>query len=100
MLDLGQIVGFDWDDGNSFKSARKHSVSQAEAEQVFADPRLLVAEDVRHSQGEARYHALGRTSEGRLLHVTFTLRGGGKRIRVISARDANRKERSRYEHEA
>jgi uncharacterized protein len=100
MLDLNRIVGFDWDDGNSFKSAQKHSVSQAEAEQVFADARLLIAEDVQHSQNEARYHALGQTSRGRLLHVTLTLRDAGKRIRVISARDTNRKERARYEQKA
>jgi len=97
MLDLSQIVGFDWDDGNSLKSAQKHAVSQGEAEQVFADAQLSFAEDVKHSQDEARYHALGRTSEGRLLHVTFTLRDDGKSIRVISARDAHRKERDLYE---
>jgi uncharacterized DUF497 family protein len=100
MLDLSQIVGFDWDDGNSLKSAEKHSVSQAEAEQVFADSQLLIADDVKHSQEEARYHALGRTFDGRLLHVTFTLRDRQTRIRVISVRNMNRKERDRYEQEA
>lgn len=100
MLDLSQIVGFDWDDGNSLKSADKHSVSQAEAEQVFADSRLLLANDVKHSQHEVRYHALGRTLVNRLLHVTFTLRANRTKIRAISARDMNRKERSLYEREA
>ncbi len=100
MFDLSQIVGFDWDDGNSLKSAEKHSVSQAEAEQVFADSQLLIADDVKHSQEEARYHALGRTFDGRLLHVTFTLRDRQTRIRVISVRNMNRKERDRYEQEA
>ncbi len=100
MLDLGQIVGFDWDDGNSRKSAEKHTVSQAEAEQVFADPRLLMSEDFKHSQNEARYQVLGRTLDGRLLHVTFTLRQNQTRIRVISARSMNRKERGYYEQEA
>jgi len=100
MLDLSQIVGFDWDDGNSLKSADKHSVSQAEAEQVFADNRLLLADDVKHSQSEDRYHALGRTLANRLLHVTFTLRANGTKIRAISARDMNRKERSLYERKA
>src|ERR1700676_1164406 len=100
MPDLSQIVGFDWDDGNSLKSADKHSVSQAEAEQVFTDERLLIAEDVKHSLDEERHHAMGRTIDGRLLHVTFTLRDEGTKIRVISVRDANRKERRRYEQEA
>ncbi len=100
MLDLSPITGFDWDDGNSLKSADKHSVSQVEAEQVFVDSRLLLTDDVKHSQAEARYHALGRTFENRLLHVTFTLRANSAKIRVISARDMNRKERGQYEREA
>jgi uncharacterized DUF497 family protein len=32
-------------------------------------------------------------------HVTFTLRGDGTRIRVISAREMHRKERLIYERE-
>lgn len=96
MLDLGQIIGFDWDHGNSRKSTDKHRVSQIEAEQVFADPHLLIAEDVKHNQDEARYQAMGRTAGGRLLHVTFTLRHNQTRIRVISARSASRKERAYY----
>lgn len=97
MLNLSQVIGFDWDAGNSFKSVDKHSVPQTEAEQVFADDRSLIVEDVKHSQNEVRYQALGRTLDGRLLHVTFTLRENGKKIRVISARDMNRKERGLYE---
>jgi uncharacterized DUF497 family protein len=96
MLDLAAIEGFDWDDGNSRKSLEKHDVSQAEAEQVFVgEP--LIAEDIKHSQDEARFQALGETVDGRRLHVTFTLRQDGKRLRIISARDMNRKERAVYE---
>jgi uncharacterized protein len=99
MFDFSQIVGFDWDEGNSLKSAEKHGVSQVEAEQIFADTQLLVVDDARHSQDEARYQALGRTIDGRLLHVTFTLRGNQSKIRVISARNMNRKERNNYGQE-
>ena len=100
MLDLSQTVGFDWDDANSGTSASKNSVSRAEAEQIFFDEQLLLADDVKHSQDEPRYHALGQTIEGRLLHVTFTLRDNQTRIRVISARDANRRERAAYAQKA
>jgi uncharacterized protein len=98
MIDLAATEGFDWDDGNARKSLDKHGVTQPEAEQVFAGGPLL-AEDYEHSQSEVRYQALGETSEGRPLHVTFTLREDGKRIRIISARDMNRKERAYYEKE-
>jgi uncharacterized DUF497 family protein len=96
MIDLATAEGFDWDDGNARKSLHNHGVSQAEAEQVFAGEPLL-ADDIGHSQAEVRFQALGETIEGRRLHVTFTLRCDGKKIRVISARDMNRKERAYYE---
>jgi uncharacterized DUF497 family protein len=96
MIDLAGIVGFDWDEGSARKNER-HGVSQVEAEDVFFDPRLLIAPDPRYSAAEARFHALGETSSGRQLHVTFTLRSEGTRIRVISARTMHRKERVVYE---
>jgi uncharacterized protein len=100
MPHLGQIEGFDWDEGNARKSVEKHDVSQGEAEQIFFNDPLLIVEDVGHSVRELRLHALGRTDAGRLLHVTFTLRGEGRLIRVISARTMHRKERVRYEQES
>ena len=71
-----------------------------EAEQVFFSEPLLIVADPRHSVHEPRLHALGRTDEGRSLHITFTLRGGATRIRVISARDMSRKKRARYAQES
>ena len=97
MIDWTRIEGFDWDEGNARKSADKHNVNQAEAEQVFFNEPLVVVSDERHSTTEARFHALGRTESGRLLHVTFTVRQTGTLIRVISARDMHRKERAWYD---
>lgn len=97
MTVLERVVRFEWDEGNRRKNVDKYAVSQAEAEGVFFDEALLVVEDTRHSIAEPRLHALGRTPDGRRLHVTFTLRARGTLIRVISARDMHRKERSRYE---
>ncbi len=91
-----KVTGFDWDIGNENKNA-KHGVTPAETEQVFLNEPLVVMEDLKHSDMEQRFHALGQTSEGRLLHVTFTIRTG--KIRVISARDMHRKERAVYEQE-
>lgn len=96
MIDLAKITGFEWDDGNARKND-KHGVSMAEAEQVFFNDPLLLVTDTKHSQGESRIHALGKTDEGRTLHITFTLRNSGESIRVISARNMHRKERTIYE---
>jgi len=97
--EFSAVTGFEWDHANSMKSG-KHSVTDAEAEQVFVNEPLYVVEDVAHSGTESRWQALGRTNEGRLLHVTVTLRAGGTRIRVISARPMHRKERIAYERAA
>jgi uncharacterized DUF497 family protein len=96
MIDLNRITGFDWDDGNARKND-KHGVTASEAEEVFFRQPLLLLADHRHTQHEARFHALGQTLSDRRLHITFTLRGGGALIRVISARDMHRKERVVYE---
>ena len=97
MIDLDQIAGFDWDDGNIRKSADKHDVSQAEAESIFFNDPLIVIGDAKHSETEQRFNALGKTAQNRLLHITFTLRQNGTMVRVISARDMHRKERKAYE---
>ena len=96
MIDLNRITGFDWDDGNARKND-KHGVSASEAEELFFRQPLLLLADHQHTQEEARFHALGQTLASRRLHITFTLRGGGTLIRVISARDMHRKERAVYE---
>lgn len=94
--DSSAVSGFDWDEGNAMKG-EKHAVSAAEAEQVFVNEPLVVLNDFAHSVAEPRWHALGHTSEGRPLHVTFTLRADGTRVRIVSARPMHRKERMAYE---
>jgi uncharacterized protein len=98
MLDLALITGFDWDEGNARKN-NKHDVSNAEAEQVFFNAPLLVAPDARHSEKESRMHALGVTDDGRHIQISFTVRDEGRKVRVISARPMNRKERNIYEQQ-
>ena len=84
--------GFDWNKGNINKNWARHGVSDAECEQVFFNQPLLILPDVKHSASEERLLLLGRTDTDRfLLFVASSLRG--KLVRVISARDMNRKER-------
>ena len=80
MIDWPRVEGFEWDAGNARKSSDRHGVRQAEAEQLFFNEPLLVVEDPRHSVDEPRFHALGRTDQGRLLHVTFTLSAAAGRV--------------------
>jgi len=91
---LAALEGFEWDQGNSDKNWQRHRVRQAEAEQVLLNRPLVVAVDLKHSQGEPRFVALGRTDGGRQLIVVFTVRG--QRVRVISARSMSRREQKTY----
>ena len=100
MHDWDRFVGFNWDSGNSSKSEIKHRVTRKEAEELFFNEPLLIAEDVGHSDGERRFQAMGRTNAGRLLFAAFTLREAGTLIRVISLRDMKAKERHRYAEKA
>lgn len=87
-------VEFDWDAGNRGKN-HIHRVEDQEAEEVFFDEHKKTFTDHVHSQHEERFRVMGKTEKGRLLFVVFTMRRN--KIRIISARDVNRKEVRLYE---
>lgn len=93
-IDFSQVIGFDWDAANTKKNWGKHKVLLVECEQVFFNEPILVQPDYAHSSQENRFIVLGKTDLGRLLFIVFTIRKN--KIRVISARDMNKKERSVY----
>lgn len=89
-------IKFDWDQWNVQKNEIKHGVSALEAESCFYDPDLKIFQDLKHStQREKRYILYGKSLENRILMVGFTLRGA--QTRMITARQASRKERKTYE---
>ena len=92
---LYNCTGFEWDKGNSAKNWIRHQVTRGECEQVFFNEPLIVGDDKKHSEEEKRWYLLGITDAGRTLFVVFTVRK--KRIRVISARDMNKKEREAFD---
>lgn len=92
---LLECTGFEWDQNNIEKNWEKHKVTPVECEQIFFNHPLIIADDVKHSQIEKRFYVLGKTDLNRALFVVFTIRK--KKIRVISARDMNRKEKRSYE---
>ena len=85
---------FQWDKGNIGKSI-KHKVKDKETEESFFDRNHKIFKDKLHSGGEERFRIVGKTKKGRLLFIVFTMRG--KKIRIISARDINKKEVYLYE---
>lgn len=91
---LDGVVGFEWDEANIAHIAR-HNVAPEEAEQVFFDANNALDEDIKHSTMEKRFVIIGKTEKGRLLYQVFTRRGN--KIRVISARDINKKEVNLFE---
>ena len=76
---------FDWDEANEDHVAR-HNVTPEEAEEAFFDPSRVRA-DVYSTETERRRGLLGRTEDGRLLYVIYTMRAAA--IRVVTARDAS-----------
>ena len=95
MFDFSDYQEFEWDSWNIKKNEEKHRVTVIECEQIFADPLKKVMFDKEHStKKETRFILIGSTETGRTLYVAFTIRSN--RIRVISARNLNRKERHLY----
>lgn len=92
---LSQCTGFEWDKYNSEKIKTKHDVTPVECEQVFFNLPLITGSDEKHSQSETRFYVLGQTDAARPLFLVFTVRG--EKLRVISARDMNKKERRVYQ---
>ena len=88
-------VAFEWDEGNIDKNLIKHDVTNKEAEEIFGNNPLKIFPDLKHLEEEERFVGYGVTNQSRKLTIVFTLRK--EKIRVISARDQNRKERSVYE---
>jgi uncharacterized DUF497 family protein len=89
------FLGFQWDQGNIDKNLIKHKVENWECEQIFFNRPLLVLDDPKHSIPEKRWTVFGKTDADRFLIVIFRKRGD--LIRVISARDMNKKERKFYD---
>ena len=85
---LKEVLGFEWDKGNKNKNLTKHEVSNEECEEIFFDSNKKIQKDILHSINEERYIIIGQTRQKRLLYIVFTVR---KKIRIISARDINKK---------
>jgi uncharacterized DUF497 family protein len=85
-------MDFEWDSGKEEANRKKHAVDFRTAAKVFLDPCVIEFVDL-HAAGELRFNAIGMV-EGRMLFVTYTMRGDN--VRVISARGAEPHEKRKY----
>ncbi len=89
---------FDWDQWIIQKNEHKHGVSRLEAESVFYDHNFIIFKDEKHStKSEVRWISFGSSILKRVLIIAFTIRN--KKVRIISSRQASKKERIIYEKE-
>jgi len=98
MIVIKEPGEFDWDKGNIGKN-KKHDVDEKESEEAFFDKKRVIYNDSLHSYVEKRYILIGKTKNRRLLYIVFTYRNRKRKIRIISARDVNKKEVKFYEKE-
>jgi uncharacterized DUF497 family protein len=92
------LIEFEWDPDKAERNLNRHGVAFEEATSAFDDDLAYIVEDETHSFDERRELLVGHSRRNRLLLVVFTERDA-YRIRIISARLANGKERKRYEQE-
>ena len=91
---------FEWDPLKAKENLRKHGISFERAAAIFHDPHARSIFDIEHSEDEDRWVTLGMDSSGNLLVVIHTFHAvddSARRVRIISARKATRKETRQYE---
>lgn len=97
MKALPKILSFEWDTGNVDKNYEKHLISSNVSEEPFTDKNLITYPDTTHSKTENLHNLIGKTEHNDILFITYTLRKD--KIRIISARVADKKERMTYENQ-
>ena len=87
---------FDWDENKNRINLEKHGITFEEASTVFFDDRAILFDDPEHSLDEDRFLLLGMSETAKVCIVCHCYRESDTVIRIISARQATRKEEERY----
>jgi uncharacterized DUF497 family protein len=87
---------FDWDENKNRINLEKHGITFEEASTVFFDDRAILFDDPEHSIDEDRFLLLGMSETAKVCIVCHCYRESDTVIRIISARQATRKEEQRY----
>jgi uncharacterized DUF497 family protein len=90
------MIGFEWNSAKVAASIKKHSISFEEAQSVFCDDFAVQFFDDDHSSDEERFLLLGMSTGARLLPVCHCEREAGNVIRIVSARNATKRESAFY----
>jgi uncharacterized DUF497 family protein len=97
-----KLYHFEWDPNKAKDNVRKHKISFEGASTIFHDPRAVSIFDKEHSESEERWITMGIDINGNLLVVIHTFKQADEsnyRIRIISAREATKKETKQYKEE-
>jgi len=91
---------FEWDPIKAKENLRKHRISFDRAAELFLDPLAISIFDEEHSEQEERWVSLGKDRRGSvliLIHTFLQVSAGERKIRIISARKANKREARQHE---
>ena len=91
---------FEWDPVKAKENLRKHRISFDRAAEIILDPLAVSIRDEEHSEDEERWVSMGKDRSGSLLILIRTFLEVAVeecRIRIISARKANKQETRQYE---
>jgi len=76
-------MDFEWGDNKNLENIAKHGLSFYEAQDAFFDNKRVILQDKKHSSAEKRFFCIGKTEDGGIATVRFTIRNG--HIRIIGA---------------
>ena len=96
--DATMEIEFSWDEHKAETNLKKHGVAFEDATLVCYDAHAVFKQD-RFENGEYRWQAIGMVHGQAVLLVAHTVQdhNGMDHIRIISARQAEKKERKQYE---
>ena len=87
---------FEWDENKNEINKKKHGLSFETAKEVFYDDDSIVFDDPDHSVGEERFLIIGMTVSSKICIVSHCYRDSDNVIRLISAREATKREKQTY----
>ena len=96
MYNVHMDIEFEWDKRKASGNVRKHGISFEEARTAFFDESAVLYHDPDHSDEEDRFLLLGNSFKLNTVVVCHCFRESESKIRIISARKADKSEQTEY----